>query len=122
MRLFRFKDKICLDRWLRVYIHHKNLFTKGRGEIDFVRGLTSYQGIILAWLFVKSLWPAIPYWVVVIGAPAYFVLEVTICWSLGRWWDKNKIFQKEADWGNKRDPVARAINEELLKKDSIKGL
>ena len=109
-----FKDKEKLDRWLRVYIHHKNLFNKGHGELGFVLGLFNPGLIMVMWLFLRDLFPGLPYWVLFIILPVSMILEIGISWSIGYWWDINQIYDKEADWGNDRNPISKAVSETLL--------
>lgn len=119
--MFTIKDKQRLDRWLRSYIHHKALYSKGWGEVGFIRSLFSPQTMMVGWLFLKSFFPTVPYWLLFIIVPLAVISEVSIGWSIGYWWDKNKIFQKEADWDIKRNPALKGLTDELLKDVEIKG-
>ncbi len=110
------------ERGLRLWIHLKNLHGKGASLVNWVKGLFSPHGMMIFWLFLKSFFPDIPWWTVIVILPILFIVEVCSALVLGYWWDKNNFFLMESDWGNKRDPVAQAINKELLKEDSIKGL
>ena len=109
-----FKDKEKLDRWLRAYIHHKNLFNKGHGELGFILGLFNPGLIMVMWLFLRDLFPGLPYWVLFIILPISMILEMGISWSIGYWWDVNQVYDKEADWGNRRNPISKAVSETLL--------
>jgi hypothetical protein len=40
-------------------------------------------------------------------------------WVLGWWWDKNRIFDKEADWNNERNPVIDGLNKKILSKKGL---
>lgn len=69
---------------------------------------------MLGWLFFRDLIPSIPYWVLFILFPLWFVFEIGFSWSVGCWWDRNKVYDKEADWGNSRNPISKAVSETLL--------
>lgn len=111
---FWFKDKRKLDRWLRFYIHHKNLFSKGRGEVSFILGLFNPGFIMIGWLFLRDLFPGLPHWVLFVILPVSMICEIGISWTLGYWWDINQVYDKEADWGNTRNPIQKAVSETLL--------
>jgi len=114
-----FKDEAKLDRWLRLYIHHKNLFNKGRGEVAFVFSLFNPGSLMIGWLFFRDLVPELPYWVLFIMVPVWMFFEIGLSWSVGLWWDKNKVYDKEADWGNDRNPISKAVSERLLNGEGI---
>lgn len=117
--IFTNNDRI--DRFLRFYIHHKALYSKGWGELGFIRNLFSPNTLMVGWLFLKSFFPHTPYWVLFIIIPMCVLCELGIGWSLGYWWDKQKAFQKEADWHIKRNAALKGVTDELLKDVEIKG-
>lgn len=102
------------ERWVRFYIHNRNLYSKGYGEYAVVKQLFSFQTVMVSWLFLKSIWPGLDNWIVGVGIPVMVVSRVCLGWSLGWWWDRYKIFDKENDWQNVRNPIQKAVSETLL--------
>lgn len=101
------------------YIHHRNLIYKGETEIGFLKRLASYQGLMVAWLFARDLFPDLPRWVFIVVAPCLVCLQFTVYWLVGKVWDRRHLFDQEASWQNKRNPVITRIeNELLIKRDS----
>lgn len=101
------------DRILRAYIHHRNLYAKGATEMAFFRTIVEFQGVMVGWLFVKSIWPAIPMTLLVAGCCLALSTKVAFCWLVGWWWDSNRHFDKEADWSNKRNPTIDLLGKKL---------
>jgi len=76
---------------------------------------------MVAWLFLRDLWPTTPLWVIVTFAPALIVVKVGLNWTVGWWWDKHDVFDKEQTWLNKRDPVAKVLSSKILDNEGIEG-
>lgn len=104
-----------LESWMRFYIHHRNLYGKGRGEVDFLRSLAPLQSLMLLWLFLKSVFGDIPNWVVYIGIPVIVIGKAVLHWCVGYLWEENRVFDKENDWNNDRNEAMRKINGREIK-------
>lgn len=98
------------DRWMRIYIHNRNLYNKGQCELNFVRSLAPLQPLMVLWLFLKSILGDIPNWLVYVGIPVIVVGKAAIHWCLGYLWEEHGVFDKEADWVNDRNEAMRKIN------------
>lgn len=114
----RFFSPERANKWLRVYIHHRNLYNKGQAELGVFRNLVSYQAVLVTYLSADNLLTKLgldlALWVVFAGLAVAVGLKILLQWSLGWWWDRNRVFQKEADWSNVRNPVQKAVSEHLL--------
>ena len=108
------KDEQKVNHWVDRYIHHRNLYNKGEGEIGFARRLVGIQPLMLSWLFVKNLFPALPNWVVIVAIPVVIVLKIVANWTMGYVWEKKHFFEREQTWGNQRNILAKQINQKLL--------
>lgn len=106
------------DRILRMYIHHRNLYAKGQGELGILRNLISYQALLVTWLsadkFIEKIGWNVPMWMVFSVLAFLIICKILIQWLAGWWWDKNGVFDKELDWANKRNPIQRTISDRLL--------
>jgi len=106
------------NRLIRGYIHHRNLYTKGQAELGILRNLVSYQALLITYLSADNLMTKLgldlPLWMVFAGLAVAVVLKIIMQWSLGWWWDRNRIFDKEADWSNTRNPLQKEISKSLL--------
>ena len=98
------------DGWLQIYIHHRNLYAKGHGEVGFIRNIFPFQSLMILWLFLKSIGD-IPNWFVYIGVPVLITVKLILYWFVGYLWEQHKIFDKENDWNNERNKAMRKINE-----------
>lgn len=98
-----------LDKWLRVYIHHRNLYSKGNGELGFFRTLAPLQSLMVLWLFLKSILGDIPHVFLYAGIPMIVASKIVIHWYIGYLWEEHRIFDKEADWTNKRNEAMRVV-------------
>lgn len=103
------------DSWIRFYIHHRNLYSKGYGEYSVVKQLFQFQTVMVGWLFLKSIWPELPNWIVGVVIPVVISGRVLVGWCLGWWWNKYKLFDRESDWTNARNPVLNGLDEKILK-------
>lgn len=112
-------DRERMDKLLRLYIHHKNLFNKGRGELGFIMGLFNPGFIMIGWLFLRDIFPNLPHWVLFVILPVSMLFEIGVSWIVGHWWDINQVYDKEADWNNSRNPISKAVSKTLLKGDGI---
>lgn len=101
------------DRILRAYIHHRNLYAKGAAEMSFFKTVVEIQGVMVGWLFIKSIMPNIPTVLLAVGAVVLLASKVALCWAIGLWWDSNRHFDKEADWSNKRNPTIDLLGKKL---------
>jgi len=113
-----FRDKAKGDRVLDRYIHHRNLYNKGQAELGFFRNLVSYQAILVTYLAVDRIlaklgW-SVSMWIIFMVLALLVVLKVGFQWYVGYWWDKHQVFDREADWGNKRNLITKAISQKLL--------
>lgn len=100
--------------WAR-YVHHKSIYAKGESEIGFLRNAVfGFQSFMVGWLFLRSVFPSLPAWVLGILFPTLLLLKVAVYYSVGRMWDREKIFMVERTWSNERDPIARTISRDLL--------
>jgi hypothetical protein len=108
------KDHDRLDRWMRFYIHHRNLYAKGQGEAAAVKSLVSLQALMLTWLFLKTTFPFLETWMFFTFAPFLVAFKIGFHWWLGYWWDVHNFYDRENDWGNQRNPIQKSISETLL--------
>ncbi len=114
-------NKLRHKRWLDLYIHHRNLYNKGEGEIGFVRRLFGFQTLMIAWLFVRDIVPTLPIWIIGVSVPILLLLKCFSNWFIGWWWDRKGYFAREHTWNNKRDPIATTLNKKVLDNEGIKG-
>ncbi len=115
MGLF-FNDKEKIEKYLKLYIHHRNLYNKGSAEVSFFKSFANTQMYILWWLFARNVWPAFPLWLFLAIVPAVVLLKILVNWVVGYWWDRNKLYDRESDWSNERNPVMNGIEKQLLEK------
>lgn len=111
------RDRERLDRWMKLYIHHRNLYAKGQAEFGFVKGLVSLQAIMITWMFLKTTFPFLDNWMFFTFAPILVVLKILLHWVLGYWWEMNNFYDREADWANTRNPVLNGLDRKILKTD-----
>lgn len=97
------------ERWLKVYIHHRNLYAKGHGEVGFLKSLMPLQSLMVLWLFLKSVLGEIPNEFIWIGLPLILGLKMLVHWLVGWMWEEYRIFDKENDWNNRRNEAMRKI-------------
>lgn len=101
------------SRWMQFYIHHRNLYNKGQGEVNFIRGLAPLQPLMVLWLFLKSIFGEdVPNWLVYFGIPFIIVSKAVLHWWIGYMWEEHRVFDKENDWNNKRNEAMRIIISE----------
>jgi len=113
------------NRLLRFYIHHRNLYMKGQTELGLIRNLISYQALVITYLgadniLMKLGW-GIPLWVVFASLGLAVFIKNFIQWYAGYLWNKYRVFDKEADWSNLRNPISKAVNKQLLNGAGIEG-
>jgi len=113
------KDEEKLDRWLRFYIHHRNLYGKGQGEVAQFKALISLQAVMITWLFLKTTFPWLENWMFFAFVPFLVTFKVILHWYVGHWWDTHNVYDKEADWGNVRNPIQKKVSEKLLEGEGI---
>jgi len=111
-------DEKKVRKYLSFYVHHRNLYNMGEGEIAFLRRLPGFQTSAIAWLFIKELFPtASNWWMLVL--PVVIIIKVLANWSLGKWLYKQKFPDVQSDWHNHVDPVARTLSKKLLNNEGI---
>jgi hypothetical protein len=108
------KDQSRVDRYFRVYIHHRNLYIKGSCEVSFFKALVSVHPLMIWWLFFKSIYPDLPSSLIYIGIPIIVVTKLASNWIVGWYWETYKIFDKESDWQNDRNPVMKGMETKVL--------
>ncbi len=108
-----FRDRSRRERMFAAYIHHKNLYSKGNGEISFWVGMANIDTFLLLSIFVKTQFPWIPLWLYVVLFPILIFLRTGAAWFIGWWWDRNDLFARESDWTNKRNPTIDALGRKL---------
>jgi hypothetical protein len=114
------KDPVSRETWFRRYVHHKNLYCKGESEIGFFRqAFFGFQSMAVGWLFIRNIWPDFPTWVIWL-APLLLMVKTAVYWSVGYFWDRNRIFDHEHSWGNQRNPIMKYISHDLLKGGGLK--
>jgi hypothetical protein len=113
-RLFT-SDKARVDRLIKLYIHHRNLYSKGNGEIGSIVAIVNFQSAMVTWLFLRSIFPSLPLWVLAVGFVVAVVGRTVLKWYVGYIWDRKRIFDFEADWGNERNPAIKFIQTVLTK-------
>ena len=74
---------------------------------------------MLTWLFLKDLVPTIPNWVIIVAIPVVVVLKMTANWTMGYWWERKQLFEREQTWANERNKLAKNINEQLLSRGGV---
>ena len=89
--------------------------SKGMNEVNFFKTLFHIQGMLVWWLFAKSIWPWLPAWVAFVAVPILMVVTILVNWSVGMWWERHDVFNKEADWSNERNPVLNGLDNKILK-------
>ena len=108
------RDRDRLNAWMLVYIHHRNLYNKGQNELGFFKTLVNVPSLMVFWLFVRSIVPDFPLWLFIVGCPVLMGIKITSNWVVGLWWEKHDFYDREADWSNTRNPISKAISENLL--------
>jgi hypothetical protein len=113
---FFFRDKKKVERYVVLYIHHRNLYNKGANEVAFFKSFANTQMYILWWLFARNVWPDLPVWLFLTVVPVVVLVKIFFNWLVGYWWDRNDLYDRESDWSNKRNPVMNGIEKQLLDK------
>jgi hypothetical protein len=108
------KDDAKIEALVKWYIHNKNLYLKGNSEASFMKGLVNAQVYIVYWLGLKSIVPDFPVAMFICFVPVIVSVKILLHWSIGKWWDKRKFYDREKDWYNQRDPVMKAISKTVL--------
>ena len=91
-----------IARYLPEYINERNLVSKGHNEITILRQIVQMVGIIaIAWKISIGVGISIG-----IG-------YIIFCRYFGLFWDRNKGYDMEAEWGNKRNPFVRGVRRKL---------
>ena len=116
-----FKNPERLDRAMRFYIHHRNLFNRGAGEFNFLKGSLGIQSAGVAYLVIMKIWPNASNLIIGVCFVLFIIIRTVAYWAIGLWWDKKRIFDKEADWSNWRNPVSKALNKKILDGEGIEG-
>ncbi len=109
-----FRDRSRRERIFESYVHHKNLYNKGNGEISFWVGMANIDTFLLLSIFVKTQMPWVPLWMYFALFPILIFARTGAAWAIGWWWDKNKLFDTEASWTNKRNPTINALGKKIL--------
>ncbi|MDD5348415.1 MAG: hypothetical protein PHT59_07370 [Candidatus Omnitrophica bacterium] len=109
-----FKDKEKIERIFRTYIHHRNLYSKGIAEMAFWKGLFFIQPYLVWWVSIKVTFPSFPLWIFVFIAASMMILKIIIGWIIGWWWDKQRLYDRENDWNNRRNPVLDGLDKKVL--------
>ena len=113
----RIKEKVQ-----RGYIHWRNIYNKGHAEVSFIKGVfLDFQSYSIYWILAKQYFD-LPGYMFFTIIPILLILRIFVCIFIGLYWDKEKLFDKESDWGNIRNPVQKSINNKLLNGDGIKGI
>ena len=107
------------DAWLDLYIHHKNIYTQGKSEVGFAYDFIQLQSFMLGWLFLRDIWPGIPAWTLGAVYPVLLVVKVGLYYSLGRWWDRRRMFDRQHTWENRRNPVMKTLSRKVLDGEGI---
>jgi len=107
-------DRERLERVVKWYIHNKNLYSKGNSEASFFKGLVNAQVYVVWWLGLKSVLPDFPIVLFICAVPVIVICKIGIHWSIGKWWDKNRFYDREADWQNRRNPVLDGLDRKVL--------
>ena len=112
MKLFNYKlfhfPKSKEDFWDK-YITVRKYLDKGHAEFYWLKGLATMVLIPSAWL--KVYFPQISIYFTIIFAVVGFV----VWFSIGFFWDKYKIYQREAEWSNKRNSTLQEIKNNTKK-------
>lgn len=102
---------VTIDRTkiIEFYVTHRNYFNKGMSEIDQVRRVVQAGAIVGAAmkLFGTST-KFVIYFTIILS-----ILTIFFCWCLGRYWDKIKAYHVEQEWGNRRNPFVKTVEERL---------
>jgi hypothetical protein len=106
-----FHDQDHRARVLSAYIHHRNLYAKGSSEIGGLFQIVNFQSGMVAWLFLKSIFPDLPLWALAAGFFAAVVGRTVLKWYLGYCWDKHRVFDAETEWQNARNPTLVEIHK-----------
>ncbi len=112
VRIF-FKRQNKVDKIVAFYIHHRNLYNKGEGEVGFIRRLIGFQPLMITWLFLRDLFPGLPTEIIVVAIPTVIVFKLVINWLVGYLWDRKRFFDNENTWQNERNPAIKFIQEKL---------
>lgn len=102
--------------WLfNKYLYERNYIQKAYGEVSWIKGLVEFFLIVaIAWKFLLPGTALPPYLLIILGGLVIITLRM-----VGWFWDKNKFFQREADWGNHRNPFVQEMLRELRKKRKL---
>ena len=106
-----------IKRVMKWYIHHRNLYIKGNAEWGSIRNMVSVQTLMVTWLFLKSIFPVVPSIWLYIGIPLCIAGRILCGWGIGWWWDRNRLYDREADWQNARNPVLDGLDRKILKEE-----
>ncbi len=95
MKLFKQKLQKAVKTALPHYIHHRNYIGRGNSEATTIRQIV--QVVALVAIAYRN----IPLWLSILMG----LTLLAVYWTIGWVWDKNNGNEKEADWGNKRNPA-----------------
>lgn len=104
---FHFRDR---DDFFDKYITVRNYLNKGHAEFYWLKGIMTMVLIPSAWL--KIWFPKVSLLLTII---AFFVIFIT-WFCIGMMWDKWKLFHREKEWFNKRDPTLQQIKNNTKRK------
>lgn len=96
---------------IKRYIHHRNYFNKGWGEINSIRQLAQIDTIFAGVLKIFGVSNKTTAVILIILT----ISTVLICWWIGKWWDKNNAYYYENQWSNERNELYKKV--ERLSKD-----
>ena len=83
------------------YIHHRNLFLKGYGEVSMVIGL--FNQAMLLWLFVRDFAGLSRRWIWIV--PACMCLVSIGLYVVGWIWERRGLFREDLRWQTERNPM-----------------
>lgn len=96
--------------WVGKYIHHRNLFNKGKGELSWLTFIIQLLGLPWLFVFAEELKKN---WLLLIAAALTYA---SFCYLIGWYWEKRRHFDLENEWGNERNPMLKKISKAVKKK------
>lgn len=94
------------------YIKHRNYFYKGQSELtmpkNFIQVFVYADLLMLARFKYKA-----PIWIMLCVGLGLAI----IFWALGWLWDRHKLYDRETEFGNKRNKFVGEMRNEINKRD-----
>lgn len=103
------------DSW-DFYVHWKNLYCMGEGEIGFLRHFLGFQSLVVYYLGLDNVLAKLGInliftWWIVLLIPILLFFKIAFYIAVGFFWDRNKMPHRFTEWSNRRNPTLKSIHD-----------